>query len=228
MSNDSGSPMRILIAEDDAVSRRGIESSLDKLGYEVISTSDGASALKVLQSADAPRLALLDWMMPEMDGIDICKSVRSVPTDSPPYIILLTAKTSKESIVEGLDSGADDYVTKPFDRAELFARLQVGCRILELQSTLTDRVRQLEATLAQVKQLEDLVPICSYCKKIRDDQNYWQRVETYLSAKIDARFTHGICPDCFETVIKQELSDLPAGSFHDACSDYANNGLAGQ
>ncbi len=93
-------------------------------------------------------------------------------------------------------------MTKPFDRAELFARLQVGCRILDLQSTLTDLVKQLELALAQIKQLQGLVPICSYCKKIRDDQNYWQRVETYLAARLDARFTHGICPDCFDSILQ--------------------------
>lgn len=199
--------MKILIAEDDAVSRRVLETSLNKLGYNVVSTSDGGSACQILQSVDAPRLALLDWMMPEMDGVDVCKAVRAMPTDSPPYIILLTAKSSKDSIVEGLESGADDYITKPFDRAELRARLQVGCRILELQSTLIERVRQLEAALIQVKQLQGLLPICSYCKKIRDDQNYWQKVETYLSSRTEATFSHGICPDCFESIVAKELKD---------------------
>ena len=203
--------MRILIAEDDPVSRRVLESALVKLGYDVVSTSDGKAAREILLSVDAPRLAILDWMMPESDGVDVCKAVRAVPTDSPPYIILLTAKTSKDSIVEGLDSGADDYVTKPFDRAELRARLQVGRRILELQTTLTERVRELESALAQVKQLQGLVPICSYCKKIRDDQNYWQKVETYLSTRTEARVSHGICPDCFESAVKREMDESATG-----------------
>ncbi len=203
--------MRILIAEDDPISRRVLESSLIKLGYDVISTSDGIAACEILQSPDAPRLAILDWMMPELDGVEVCKIVRAIPTDSPPYIILLTAKTSKDSIVEGLESGADDYVTKPFDRAELRARLQVGRRILELQTILSERVRELETALSQVKQLQGLVPICSYCKKIRDDQNYWQKVETYLSTRTEARFSHGICPDCFESVVQRELDELATG-----------------
>lgn len=203
MSSVNAEPMRILVAEDDPVSRRVLESLLPKLGYDVTSVSDGKSACQVLESENAPRLALLDWMMPEMDGVDICRRVRATMTKVPPYIILLTAKTGKESIVEGLESGADDYVTKPFDRAELRARLQVGCRVLALQSTLTDRVEELESALIQVKQLQGLLPMCSYCKKIRDDRNYWQKVETYIASRSEARFSHGICPDCYETVMRE-------------------------
>lgn len=207
--------MRILIAEDDAVSRRMLETTLNKWGYEVIVTRDGRSACEVLQGPDAPKLVLLDWMMPEMDGVDVCRLVRGIPTDAPPYIILLTSKSTKSNIVEGLNSGADDYVAKPFDRDELNARLQVGCRVLKLQTSLAERVRELEIALNHVKQLQGLVPICCYCKKIRDDQNYWQQVDVYLSTRTNAQFSHGICPQCMETVVQSELVqaelDLDAG-----------------
>lgn len=151
--------MKILIADDDAVSRRSLESSLTKLGYDVVTAGDGMTACKILQSDDPPRLALLDWMMPEMDGVDVCRIIRATQSDTPPYIILLTGKTSKGSIVEGLESGADDYVTKPFDKAELSARLQVGCRILDLQSTLLERVRQLGQAHAELLQAEKLASV---------------------------------------------------------------------
>jgi sigma-B regulation protein RsbU (phosphoserine phosphatase) len=190
--------MRVLIAEDDAVSRRLLEATLDKFGYEVVVAADGAEAWGELQRADAPRLAILDWMMPEIDGVELCRRIRSRPTTTPPYLILLTAKSEKVDVVAGLDSGANDYLTKPFDRAELRARVQVGAHVMELQSNLAARVRELEDALSQVRQLQGLLPICSYCKKIRDEKNYWQRVDSYLSEHSGVVFSHGICPDCYE------------------------------
>ena len=192
--------MRILIAEDDSVSRRVLEATLDKFGYEVVVAADGAEAWSELQRADAPTLAILDWMMPEVDGVELCRRIRSVPSTTPPYLILLTARNEKGDVVAGLDAGANDYLTKPFDRAELRARVQVGKHVLELQKSLAARVDELEGALSQVKLLQGLLPICSYCKNIRDEKNYWQRVDSYLSEHADVVFSHGICPDCFERV----------------------------
>ncbi|HXF06120.1 MAG TPA: response regulator transcription factor, partial [Blastocatellia bacterium] len=124
--------MRILVAEDDPVSRRVLETTLQKWGYDVVSVSDGQQAWAVLSSETAPPLAILDWMMPEVDGVELCRRVRG-SLQRPIYIILLTARGSKEDIVAGLQSGADDYVTKPFDREELRARVQAGVRIVTLQ-----------------------------------------------------------------------------------------------
>jgi DNA-binding response OmpR family regulator len=111
-------------------------------------------------------------------------------------------------VVAGLQAGGDDYVTKPFDREELHARVKVGLRILQLQMNLADRVRELEEALASVKQLQGLLPICSYCKKIRDDQNYWQQVEGYISEHSGAVFSHGICPECYDKFVRPELKKL--------------------
>lgn len=199
--------MKILIAEDDLVSRRVLTATLEKFGYEVVVAADGAEAWSALQGADPPKLAILDWMMPEIDGVEICRRVRASPTATPPYLILLTAKSGKEDVVTGLDAGANDYLTKPFNRAELRARVKVGAQVLELQRNLAERVQELESALAQVNQLQGLLPICSYCKKIRDEQNYWQRVDSYLTEHTDVVFSHGICPDCYERVsseIKRE------------------------
>ena len=128
---------KILIADDSPISRRILEAFLDKRDYEVITANDGEEALRLLSRDDAPRLAVLDWMMPGMEGTRVCRKLREQPDDKPyVYVLLLTARTEKADLLDGLESGADDYITKPFDPAELQARLRVGRRILDLQDKL--------------------------------------------------------------------------------------------
>jgi DNA-binding response OmpR family regulator len=131
--------MRILIAEDDLTSRRTLEVILPKWGYEVVSAINGSEAWEKLQGGVAPQLAVLDWMMPEMDGIEVCQKLRQVETSIPTYIILLTARDKKKDVVKGLQAGADDYIVKPFDNDELRARIEVGRRVVELQTTLVEK-----------------------------------------------------------------------------------------
>lgn len=200
--------MKILIAEDERVSRRLLELTLTGWGHEVVVTEQGAEAWAVLEREDAPSLAILDWMMPGMDGIEICRRVRQRKIPPRPYIILLTAKSGKANIVEGLIAGANDYVTKPFDRDELRARVHVGETVLDLQQKLAARVIELEEALGQVRVLQGILPICSYCKHVRDDRDYWQSVECYISEHSDAKFSHGICPTCYETVVKPQLEEV--------------------
>jgi phosphoserine phosphatase RsbU/P len=197
---------RILIAEDDVVSRTVLERTLTGWGHEVVVTRDGSEAWAGLMADTAPPLAILDWMMPGLEGPEVCRRLRALARPVPTYLILLTAKGHTEDIVQGLDSGADDYVTKPFDRQELRSRVRVGERMLALQQGLADRVQELEAALGQVKELKGLLPICSYCKAVRDDSNYWHRVETYIAAHSAARFSHGICPGCWTDVVEPELA----------------------
>ncbi len=203
--------MKILVAEDDPVSRRLLEATLVKWGYEVVTTSNGSEAWEALKAPEVPRLAILDWMMPEIDGVEVCRRARGRPDPGPLHIILLTARGRKEDVIAGLQAGADDYVTKPFDQEELRARVQVGVRIIELQTTLAARVAELEEALARVRQLRGLLPICSYCKKIRDDQNYWQQVEQYVSTHTEVQFSHGICPDCYSKVVEPQLDAAMRG-----------------
>ena len=146
--------MRILIAEDDLVSRCVLETVLIKWGHEAVTVRDGVEALAVLQSEDTPRLAILDWMMPGLDGVDVCRKAREIPTATPVYIILLTARGGKENLVTGLAAGADDYLTKPFERAELRARIEVGERVVNLQKRLADNVKELNETITELKQAE--------------------------------------------------------------------------
>ena len=195
--------MNILIAEDDPVSRRVLEITLIKAGHDVVVTYDGNSAWDVLRSDNAPSFAILDIMMPGIDGLELCRKVRRLPASLPPYLILLTALGSKEAVVKGIEAGANDYLSKPFDREELRARVGVGVQMLGLQKKLAERVSELEEALSKVKQLQGMLPICSYCKKIRNDQNYWQRVEGYISDHTDVEFSHGICPDCHLRVVDE-------------------------
>ena len=193
-------PTRVLIAEDDATSRLVLEAILKKSGYVVISTCDGDQALAALQAEDAPRLAILDWMMPGLDGPQVCRRLREQKEQAPTYIILLTALSGKQDIIAGLGAGADDYVTKPFDRGELLARVRVGERVIALEDALSARVAELEDALSHIRTLQGILPICSYCRKVRDDEGYWQQVETYVRDHSEAQFSHGICPECFEQV----------------------------
>jgi two-component system, cell cycle response regulator len=130
--------MKILIAEDDTLSRVLLERTLEKAGYEVVPVDDGKRALYELQKEDPPRLALLDWMMPELNGVEVCRLLREKKEQAYFYLILLSSKESKQEIVEGLESGADDYLTKPFDADELKARLRAGERILQLEDRLVE------------------------------------------------------------------------------------------
>ena len=203
--------MRILVAEDDFASRMSVENALGKWGYEVESAGDGLEAWEKIQVPGAPQLMLLDWMMPRMDGIEVCKKIRRMEkAGAAPffYIILLTARDSKQDIVEGLSAGANDYITKPFDNDELMARIGVGRRVIELQTQVTRHVKELENALEHIKTLQGILPICTYCKKIRDDKNYWEQVESYIARFTEARFSHSICPECFEKHVKPLLDEL--------------------
>jgi sigma-B regulation protein RsbU (phosphoserine phosphatase) len=200
--------MKVLIAEDEPDSRQLLQIMVGKWGYEAVATSDGVEAWEALRPEDAPQLALLDIMMPRMDGLEVCRRVRELRRPVPVYIIMLTAKTLPREIVTGLQAGADDYLTKPFDSGELRARIKVGERILDLQRNLAMRVAELEEALSRVKQLQGLLPICSYCKKIRDDHNYWQQVESYISKHSEAQFSHSICPDCYTQFVSPDIEKL--------------------
>jgi DNA-binding response OmpR family regulator len=148
---------RILVAEDDAVSRELICTRLTKWGYEVTATQNGTEAMTALREKGAPSLAILDWMMPGMDGLEVCRRIRE--SGKRAHIILLTARAAKESLVEGLESGADDYLVKPFDKNELFARVKVGLRVLGLETLLADRVKELESALSEIHDLKLQVPL---------------------------------------------------------------------
>jgi DNA-binding response OmpR family regulator len=154
---DASSKARILVAEDDPVSRKLISTRLANWDYDVVVANDGAEAMAVLRRRDAPALAILDWSMPEMDGVEICRRMREA--ERMVYIILLSARGSKENIIEGLRAGADDYLVKPFHAEELQARILVGLRVMTLQQTLIDQVKALQAASSEIKSLRLHIPL---------------------------------------------------------------------
>ena len=205
--------MRILIADDDRVSAEVLLRTLTPWNFDVTTARDGAEAWEILQRPAAPPLAILDWEMPKIDGPDVCRLVRDKAQNTSAYLILLTSRDAREDVIAGLEAGADDYLVKPFHPGELLARVRVGTRVLTLQEGLAARVEELQSALSHVKQLSGLLPICSYCKSIRSDENYWQQVDTYVTQHTDAKFTHGICPKCFDTISK-ELDEYEKSGEH--------------
>ena len=195
--------MHALIADDDRMTTMMLAAAVERLGFTTTVVHDGASAWEQMTGTEPPSIAIIDWMMPGVDGLELCRRVRHEPSRAHMYIVLLTSRTSQGDVVAGLEAGADDYLTKPFDPDELRARIHVGRRIVALQSRLTDQVAELQEALANVKQLRGLLPICSYCKRIRGDENYWHQVEQYITEHSGARFSHGICPPCYEKAIAE-------------------------
>ena len=181
--------MRILIADDDRMSTLMLGRTLEQWGYQIVVAYDGNAAWAHIVGAEPPEVAIIDWMMPGIDGIELCRRIRAATLRSPIYVILLTARTSQQDLVTGLEAGADDYLTKPFDPDELRARIHVGQRTLGL--------------IANIKRLSGLLPICSYCKRIRTDKDYWEQVDSYIAEHTDARFSHGICPPCLAKAMEE-------------------------
>lgn len=188
--------MKILAVEDDAVARAVLRQALRKLGHEVVEATDGEAAWKVLEH-EPVRVVVSDWMMPNSDGLDLCRKVRGRVGSEYIYFILLTSRdATADNQNEAADAGVDDFLTKPLDISELWTRLRVAERILRYTT--------------QVRQLEEMLPICSYCKKIRDDQNYWQQIEGYISERTGSDFSHSVCPDCYKGVVLPELEQIKA------------------
>lgn len=202
--------MKILIAEDDPISRKLLCTILSRQKYQIISAQNGIETWQAIQSYGAPLVIILDWMLPDIEGIEICQRVRTHYPNEPFHIILLTAYGKQEDVVKGFQYGADDYICKPFDIQELQARVYVGVRVIQLQTDLAHKIQELEKANSQVKKLQGLIPICSYCKKIRDDKNYWHQLERYISEHTDAIFSHGVCPECYKKFMDELAKEAPS------------------
>ncbi|MCF3648243.1 response regulator [Synoicihabitans lomoniglobus] len=188
--------MQILAVEDDPVARRVLRQALKKLGHEVIEAEDGEAGLDALER-EKVRVIVCDWIMPQMDGLEFCRRVRDRPAEDYVYFILLTSRTaSTENEREAADAGVDDFLSKPLDVNELWMRLRVAERILQFAT--------------QVRTLEAFLPICSYCKKVREDSNYWTQIESYINTRTGTDFSHSVCPDCYQSVVVPELNKLKA------------------
>lgn len=180
--------VKILIVDDEEINIDVLVSLL-KPEYKTVIAMDGDSAFKRLEKHPLPDLILLDVIMPGMDGYEVCRRLKSNKETSEIPIIFLTGKSETQNILNGFRLGAVDYVTKPFQPEELSARINTH---IKLKKTIS----ALEAALHEIKTLKGMLPICSNCKKIRDDKGYWSQIEVYISNHSEAEFTHGICPDC--------------------------------
>jgi CheY-like chemotaxis protein len=193
--------VKILAAEDEPVARAVLVQALRRLEHEVVEVPDGEAAWSVLQAEPGAagerelRVVVSDWQMPRMDGLELCRRVRGRVGREYVYFILLTnSDATEENRRAAADAGVDDFLSKPLVVAELWMRLRVAERILRYTT--------------QVRQLEELLPICSYCKKIRDDRNYWQQIEGYVSERTGSEFSHSVCPECYNRVVLPELEKM--------------------
>jgi len=186
--------MKVLIAEDDPIASRVLEAALRKLGHEPLLAEDGESAWELLQK-EPVRTVVSDWKMPRLDGLELCKRIRARSGEYVYFILLTQMKATDNNLTAATEAGVDDFLAKPVDPGQLWMRLRVAERILQFTT--------------EVRQLESFLPICGYCKKVRDDKNYWQQIEHYMNTHAGTNFSHGVCPDCYDRVLVPQM--LAAG-----------------
>ena len=187
---------RVLLAEDHRPTREALRTLMEQKGFQVTAVSNGSDAIESLVSPDGPSIGIIDWMMPDASGLEVCRAVRAALPTRYVYLIMVTARDREEDVAEALAVGADDFIRKPCGPAELIARVRSGQRTIGLERTLAGRVAELEGLVGSIRQLKRLLPICMYCKKVRDDSDYWQEIEAYIRDQTGTDFSHGICPDC--------------------------------
>lgn len=192
----SAAPISVLIVDDDPVTCAMLNALLTGAGYAVSTAANGRDAWELLQQTRIP-VVISDWYMPEVDGVELCRRLRARPGGHYVYFILITSHGGKRQYLTGMEAGADDFITKPVDPDELRARIGVAERILGLRRDL--------------QRLEQLLPICSYCRRIRDDAGEWETLEVYVEKREEAQFSHGICADCFASIVQPQLDELGRG-----------------
>ncbi|HPR17471.1 MAG TPA: response regulator [Candidatus Cloacimonadota bacterium] len=186
---------RILIVDDEPINVMIADKILQKQGYLIVTAANGSEALEKVDG-DTIDLILLDIMMPDMNGFEVCSRLQANDKTRNIPVIFLTAVTDKESIVKGFEAGGEDYLTKPFNIPELLARVKTHIALKLARDEQQRLIEKLQKALSEIKTLSGLLPICSHCKKIRNDSGYWESVENYVAQHSDAQFSHGICPDC--------------------------------
>jgi DNA-binding response OmpR family regulator len=200
-----GEKFNVLVVDDNPEILLLSAMILRKAGYEVLEATTGKGCLDAVRTHH-PDLVLLDVMLPDITGTEICRQIKRDKTLEDIFVILASGiQVSSEHQAEGLDIGADGYIIRPISNKEFLARVQAGERIKRAEDTLREKEReqqklisQLKEALAEIKTLKGFIPICASCKKIRDDEGYWNQLEDYISKRTDAVFSHGLCPDCVE------------------------------
>jgi len=179
------------IVEDDTSTRRLLENLTGLLGYEVASYDNGRDAWAAFEKKH-PEIVISDWRMPGMDGLELCEALRKKSAETYTYFMLVTAeRRSKGNLERAIDAGVDDFLKKPISSEEIWNRLRVAQRILDFNR--------------QVATLESLIPICAYCKNVRNDEDIWERIEEYVNQRTGADFSHGICPKCLEEHVRPQM-----------------------
>jgi PleD family two-component response regulator len=190
----------ILIVDDNSDNLRFLKLTLEKRGYLVRAASDGPLALQSV-SAKLPDLILLDVKMPEMDGYEVCRRLKSDDRSREVPVIYISALNETIDKVKGFKSGGIDYITKPIEPEEVYARVETHLSLRDLQKKLQDKITQLQKAMDEIKILRGIIPICIYCKKIRNDEGCWEQMEQYIRNRSEAEFSHGICQECAKKVL---------------------------
>jgi sigma-B regulation protein RsbU (phosphoserine phosphatase) len=185
--------MKILAVEDDPSAAMVIESVLRYLGHDVILASTADEAFARVK-AEPIRIVVSDWLLGRADGLDLCRRIRQTSLDYVYFILLTQREASDENEQLAMVAGVDDFLTKPVVPRELRMRLHVAQRILGYTQ--------------QVQQLESFIPVCSYCNKVRDDRDFWQQIEEYIRKRTGTRFSHGVCPDCYQKIVVPQLDQI--------------------
>ncbi len=191
---------RILIVDDDPINIQLLMKALQGT-YDIFTATNGCDAVSQVNDT-SPDLLILDVMMPDLSGFDVCRLIKAEATYADIPILFLTAKDAIEAEITGLKVGGIDYLTKPVNLDLLKLRVRNHIELKRRSDLVKEQRDQLEAALARIKQLEGIIPICSYCKKIRDDKSDWHQLERYISDHSEAVFSHGICPDCLKNQLK--------------------------
>ena len=188
--------IKVLIVDDDSEVLFATSRIVKSAGYEVFEASTGAECRETAREI-RPDIILMDVVLPDVDGIQLCKDIKSDPTLKAIFVVLISgSKTSSLEQADGLDVGADGYIARPISNRELKARVNAMARIYVAERERDQLIVELKEALSKVKLLSGLLPICASCKKIRDDQGYWNQVEKYIGERSNAEFSHSICPEC--------------------------------
>ncbi|MFH2005892.1 MAG: response regulator [bacterium] len=192
----AATPHKVLIADDARINRFLLERTVMEQGMQPLMAADGDEAMRLLEEHHDVSLALLDWMMPGKSGLEVCRAIRRANLDRYVYIIMVTSRDRPEDLHAGLAAGADDYLSKGIHAIELKLRIAAAVRLLDLQRELTGKIAQLQRARHAVDALQELLPMCMYCKNVRDDEGYWHKVEQYIHNARGMNVSHGICPTC--------------------------------
>ena len=198
----------IVVIDDNPDNLRVVATMLTGVDYEIRPYLNGCSAIKSIRSA-LPDLVLLDFMMPNMSGLEVCQELKNDELTCELPIIFLTASNDREHLQQAFSNGAVDYITKPFDAFELLARVRTHVDLKRAKETQAKLIKELQNALDHVKLLSGLLPICAWCKKVRDDEGYWEQIEGYISKHSEAKVSRGICPECVSKYYGQ--TNLPKG-----------------